>query len=94
MGLFKKKSTEKTADKGKSFHIADHIASAIFQEILKDNNIPFVCRQPGAGGYIKILTGGLLTTDEIVVDDGDYNTANELYEAYFNAPNTDETEAE
>ncbi len=93
-GRGKKKENRDKNSGGKSIHISDLVASAIFQEILKDNEIPFVCRQPGAGGYIKILTGGLLTTDEIIVEEDDFERASELYEAYFNAENTEETEAE
>lgn len=83
MGLFKRKKKETDKKEGRSIYITDKIASSIFQEILKDNGIPFVCRQPGAGGYIKIVTGGLLTTDEITVDESEYERANSLYQAYF-----------
>lgn len=65
--------------------IDDSIAAGIFQEILRDNGIPFICSQPGAGGYIKILTGGLLVPDSIYVNEEDYEQARELYDAYFGA---------
>lgn len=83
MGLFKRKKKETNKNDGCSIYITDKIASSIFQEILKDNGIPFVCRQPGAGGYIKIVTGGLLTTDEITVDESEFERATSLYQAYF-----------
>lgn len=92
MKFWGRKADKDTQKKQRSIHIADHIASSIFQEILKDNNIPFVCRQPGAGGYIKIVTGGLFTTDEIVVDECDYDEAQSLYQAYFEAETAEDDE--
>lgn len=58
--------------------------SELYQEILRDNGIKFICRQRGAGGYIKLLTGGLLCADDIYVNPEDYNKARELYEMYAN----------
>ena len=63
--------------------IANTVSSEIYQDLLKENNIPFVCRQQGAGGYLKILTGGLLVTDSIYVNPRDYDRARELYENYI-----------
>ena len=63
--------------------IPNTVDSEIFQDILKKNNIPFVCRQRGAGGYIKILTGGYLIADSIYVKASDLGRAKELYEAFF-----------
>ncbi len=74
--------------------IDDSIAAGIFQEILRDNGIPFICSQPGAGGYIKILTGGLLVSDSIYVNNEDYERAAELYRAYFESDAGDTSEGE
>ena len=51
--------------------------------MLKKNDIPFICRQNGAGGYIKILTGGFLVTDNIYVRVENYSKAKELYDNYI-----------
>lgn len=89
MGLFEKfvKTGADKKIKGKEPVIAAVIAntvdSEIYQDILKNNNIPFICRQRGAGGYIKILTGGLLIADSIYVKESDLKKAGELYKAYF-----------
>lgn len=80
----KKKETEPLqTDKRLVASIDDSIAAGIFQEILRDNGIPFICSQPGAGGYIKLLTGGLLVSDNIYVNNDDFERASELYRAYF-----------
>lgn len=85
MGIFRRKKKETSPKGQRSVYITDRFASAVFQEILKDNNIPFVCRQPGAGGYLKHITGGFLTTDEILVNEADFEQTQSLYRAYFEA---------
>ncbi len=92
MKFWGKKAKDKTDENRKSIHIADRVASSIFQEILKDNGIPFICRQPGAGGYIKIVTGGLFTTDEIILNESDFEEAQSLYDAYFTAEAVEDEE--
>lgn len=87
MSFWGKKKKAESEPEGRKLvaTIDDSIAAGIFQEILRDNGIPFLCSQPGAGGYIKILTGGLLVSDSIYVNDEDYERASELYNAYFGA---------
>ena len=63
--------------------IQNTVSSEIYQDMLKENGIPFVCRQQGAGGYIKILTGGLFIADSIYVNERDLERAKELYENYI-----------
>ena len=63
--------------------IGNTVESEIYQDILKENGIPCVCRQMGAGGYLKILTGGFLVADSIYVKESDLEKASQLYEAYF-----------
>lgn len=63
--------------------IQNTVSSEIYQDMLKENGIPFVCRQQGAGGYIKILTGGLFIADSIYVNERDLERARELFENYI-----------
>lgn len=65
--------------------IINIVSSEIFQDILKENNIPFICRQRGAGGSIKILFGGGVVPDDIYVAMKNYEKAKELYEVYLNS---------
>lgn len=96
MKLWGKRKKTETAPAGQRLVacIDDSIAAGIFQEILRDNGIPFICSQPGAGGYIKILTGGLLVSDSIYVNDEDYERAAELYRAYFESDAGDNPDGE
>lgn len=62
--------------------VRNPVSSLIFQDILKENGIPFVCRQQGAGGTIKILCGGGIVPDDIYVLPQNQDKARELYEVY------------
>lgn len=85
MGFFKK-AEKKEKDKSKpvlAAVIQNTVSSEIYQDMLRENGIPFICRQQGAGGYIKILTGGLFIADSIYVNADDLDRAKELYETYI-----------
>lgn len=40
----------------------------IVESILKDNKIPYIVRETGANGYLKITTGALLMPTDIMVE--------------------------
>ncbi len=86
MGLFfrREKAEENRVNPVLVASIQNTVSSEIFQDILKENGIPCICRQEGAGGYLKILTGGLLVVDNIYVDERNLEKARGLYEAYLN----------
>lgn len=63
--------------------IQNTVSSEIYQDMLRENGIPFVCRQQGAGGYLKILTGGLFIADSIYVSAENLDRAKELFENYI-----------
>ena len=60
--------------------IKNPVTSEIFQDILKENGIPFICRQDGA---VKLLLGAGVVPDNIYVAVKNYETARGLYEAYL-----------
>ena len=75
--------------------ITNPVSSAVFQDMLKENGIPFVCRQQGAGGSVKLLLGGGIVPDYILVSDKNYERARELYEVYLlNEPEEGDFEEE
>ena len=76
--------------------IKNPVTSEIFQDILKENGIPFICRQDGAGGSVKLLLGAGVVPDNIYVAAKNYETACGLYEAYLQTEveSEDETEEE
>ena len=57
--------------------------AGMYAEILRDNDIPFIARQEGVAGYIKIVTGGLLIPENFYVKPKDYDKALELYNAFI-----------
>ena len=63
--------------------IQNTVSSEIYQDMLRENGIPFICRQQGAGGYIKILTGGLFIADNIYVSADNLDRAKEIYNTYI-----------
>lgn len=87
MNFFKRIFTKKQVgnDNAPTFvvGISNTVLCEIYKDLLKENNIPFICRQNGAGGYIKVLTGGFLVTDNIYVRPEQYDKAKELYDNYI-----------
>lgn len=62
--------------------------AGVYAELLRENGIPFIARQEGVAGYMKIVTGGLLIPENFYVKPDDYEKALEIYNAFI------ETEAE
>ena len=96
MGFWKRKTAEEKSS-GEPVEVAiipNTVLSEIYQDMLRENEIPFVCRQQGAAGYLKILTGGLLAADSIYVNERDYERARELYEIYVEGENYSEVLAD
>lgn len=83
MGLFKRRKKTEEPEYVLVATVPDTVASGIFQEILRDNGIPFISRQMGAGGCVKLITGGLLAPDDIYVSPEHSERATELYNAYL-----------
>jgi len=63
--------------------IANTVSSEIYQDILKQNGIKFICKQQGAGGYLKHIFGPLIIPDYIYVKNENYEQARQLYETYI-----------
>lgn len=69
--------------------ISNNVLSEIYQDILKDNNIPFI-RRLGAGGIIRSASGWSSANDNIFVNKEDYDKALELYNLYIESDRGDE----
>ena len=91
MSFFKRKKEEKKDENEPvvAAIISNPVSSAVFQDMLKENGIPFVCRQEGAGGSVKLLLGGGIVPDYIFVSARNYERARELYEVYILNENED-----
>ena len=86
MGFFKfkkKNITRDNSDPVVAAVITNTVSSEIYQDILRQNNVRFICRQQGAGGYLKHLIGSATIPDYIYVKSEDYEQARELYETYI-----------
>ena len=85
MSFFKRKKEEKTDENEPvvAAIINNPVSSAVFQDMLKENGIPFICRQEGSGGSVKLLLGGGIVPDYILVSAKNYERARELYEVYL-----------
>ena len=85
MSFFKRKKEEKKDENEPvvAAIINNPVSSAVFQDMLKENGIPFICRQEGAGGSLKLLLGGGIVPDYILVSAKNYERARELYEVYL-----------
>ena len=57
--------------------------SGMYAELLKENEIPFIIRQEGVAGCMKIVTGGLLVPENFYVKPEDYDKALEIYNAFI-----------
>lgn len=97
MSFFKRKQENKEDENEPvvAAIISNPVSSAVFQDMLKENGIPFVCRQQGAGGSVKLLLGGGIVPDYILVSAKNYERARELYEVYLlNEPEEGDFEEE
>lgn len=97
MSFFKRKKEKKQEENEPVLAaiISNPVSSAVFQDMLKENGIPFVCRQQGAGGSVKLLLGGGIVPDYILVSAKNYERARELYEVYLlNEPEEGDFEEE
>ncbi|MBR2579054.1 MAG: hypothetical protein IKE41_02815, partial [Clostridia bacterium] len=50
----------------------------VTESILKDNKIPYIVRESGAGGFLKITTGALLTDADIMIERSYLDKAKDL----------------
>lgn len=63
--------------------IKNEIEFNITKEVLRDNNIPFLTKEEGAGNYLRIIGGFSLFPYEIFVSKNDFNRANEILNSIF-----------
>ena len=82
--LFPENDSPKSKEPSFVVSISNTVLSEVYQDLLRENNIPFICRRDGANGYLKVITGGFLVTDDIYVKEEDYTKARELYDNYIN----------
>lgn len=60
----------------------DVVSAEIFKDILQDNGIPFSGNEED-GSSMRVVFGGGLVSEEIYVDNSDFEKANSLYEEFL-----------
>lgn len=53
----------------------------MMKEILYDNHIPYIIKDHGAGGHMRIIGGSSFFGTDIMVEEDYYERANELLES-------------
>lgn len=65
------------------FSSNDEFLVSQVESILKENNIPYIRRDEGAGSYMNVTYGQNTTSEKkIIINSEDYDKANELLETF------------
>ncbi|MGJ0845051.1 DUF2007 domain-containing protein [Tissierella praeacuta] len=83
--MFKRKKTKKNKQSSEIDLVLlrttnNNFELGIIKGILDDNNIPYIVKNYGAGGYMRIISGDSSYRTDILVEKSDYNQANEILE--------------
>ncbi|TFZ40257.1 DUF2007 domain-containing protein [Soehngenia longivitae] len=57
---------------------SDRTMLSLIESTLKENNIPYITKDKGTGGYLKIIAGASIYDTEIYVSDNDLAKAREV----------------
>ena len=61
--------------------ISNEMELGMIKEILEDNNIPYIIKDYGPGGHMRIISGGSLYGTDVMVAEDDFDKANGLLES-------------
>ncbi len=61
--------------------VSNEMEFGIIKEILDDNNIPYIVRDHGPGGHMRIIGGGSIFGTDIMVRESDFDEAVSLLES-------------
>lgn len=59
----------------------NEIELSMMKEILEDNNIPFIIKDHGPGGHMRIIGRKSLYGTDVMIDKRDFDRANALLES-------------
>ena len=62
----------------------DVVSAEILKDLLTQNNIPFSCDSADEG-TLRVTFGGSFISDDIYVDESDFEKANQIYEDFLNS---------
>lgn len=63
--------------------LEDVVSAEIFKDILKENGIPFACDSAEGDGAMQVTFGGGFITEDIYVDESDFEAADKLYSEFL-----------
>ncbi|HZK00408.1 MAG TPA: DUF2007 domain-containing protein [Tissierellaceae bacterium] len=61
--------------------ISNEIELAMIKDVLDDNNVLYIIKDQGAGGYMRIIGGGSIFGTDVMVAEADYEQAITLLES-------------
>lgn len=61
--------------------ISNEMELGMIKGILDDNNIPYIVKDYGSGGYMRIIGGSSLFRTDVMVNEVDFDKANSLLES-------------
>ena len=61
--------------------ISNEVELSMIKEILDDNNIPYIVKDYGSGGYMRIISGGSMQETDIFIDKSVLEQAKYLLES-------------
>ncbi|NLK43211.1 MAG: DUF2007 domain-containing protein [Tissierellia bacterium] len=58
--------------------VNNNIELGLITNLLEENNIPYLLRDPGTGGYMRIIGGGSIYGTDILVEESFFERASEI----------------
>jgi len=62
---------------------ANEVELGLITVILNKNEIPFITKDKGAGGYMRVYTGASIWGTDILVSEADYDKATDLIANFY-----------
>ncbi|MBC7087665.1 MAG: DUF2007 domain-containing protein [Tissierellales bacterium] len=57
---------------------SDNTLISIIEALFRDNDIPYILKEKGSGGYLRIISGHSIYGTEVYVSEEDFNKATDL----------------
>lgn len=61
--------------------ISNEMELGMIKDILDDNDIPYIVKDYGPGGHMRIIGGSSLYLTDVMVEEDDFEKANSLLES-------------
>ncbi|HHZ14047.1 MAG: DUF2007 domain-containing protein [Caldicoprobacterales bacterium] len=61
--------------------VSNEIELGMIRSILDDNDIPYLLKDHGSGGHMRIIAGGSIFGTDVMVEETDFDKAKSLLES-------------